>query len=68
MATDITPSSAPQCPDHIVFEHVTKEFRTRSGTVRALDDVSLAIKRVPFQPLSGTPELANPPWFASSTD
>mgnify|MGYP000008759421 CR=1 FL=1 len=45
MATDITPSSAPQCPDHIVFEHVTKEFRTRSGTVRALDDVSLAIKR-----------------------
>ena len=45
MATDITPSSAPQCPDHIVFEHVTKEFRTRSDTVRALDDVSLAIKR-----------------------
>lgn len=45
MSTDITPSSAPQCPDHIVFEHVTKEFRTRSGTVRALDDVSLAIKR-----------------------
>ena len=45
MATDIAPSSAPQCPDHIVFEHVTKEFRTRSGTVRALDDVSLAIKR-----------------------
>ena len=45
MATDIAPSSAPQCPDHIVFEHVTKEFGTRSGTVRALDDVSLTIKR-----------------------
>ena len=45
MATDIAPSSTPQCPDHIVFEHVTKEFGTRSGTVQALDDVSLTIKR-----------------------
>lgn len=45
MATDVAPASAPQCPDHIVFEHVTKDFQTRSGPVRALDDVSLAIKR-----------------------
>ncbi|MGK2308852.1 methionine ABC transporter ATP-binding protein [Cutibacterium sp. V970] len=45
MATDVTPASAPQCPDHIVFDHVTKDFHTRTGSVRALDDVSLAIKR-----------------------
>ena len=45
MATDVAPASAPQCPDHIVFEHVTKDFQTRTGSVRALDDVSLAIKK-----------------------
>lgn len=30
---------------HIVFDHVTKDFHTRSGTVRALDDVSLSVAR-----------------------
>ncbi|MSS46015.1 methionine ABC transporter ATP-binding protein [Cutibacterium sp. WCA-380-WT-3A] len=45
MATDITQSAPPQCLDHIVFDHVTKEFHTRSGIVRALDDVTLTIKR-----------------------